>query len=570
MNWKNVLRLVNVNVKSYRMIRGSRLRRFRENRLVTYVLYIGASVLGLLIGWLVGNFYTGIPDLALQDAIFEGAKSLFISLPTISLLYGIVLTQMSQFQRVGAKVSIQPIYWFPISWQEHTLASIISNMLGTPLIVTAFISSGVFVASVFLSLVPLAALTVLALFISVLLASVTTEVFKTLNVRLSGAMTKVAGRATIWLRLLGTLGSLLAFYLIYFSMYYQATPLAIFGTVAGGQQTFWFIPYVWPGIALSSFANSLWLETTVFLLSSAAFIYAVFLAATHFNMRFGMYEMPSIKISHGAYAPKIGFFGKLGFSPVEAAIMRKDFKSFTRRHELMYIFIFPIIFIVMPILTTMQTEAGAGNPIPAAFPSFMFAYLAVLPGTLMAVTVGSMITGSEGESVWYLYSSPVSAKSFFRAKYGFVLLFSLTITIVCAVISGLLFVPPLQIILLGSFEAVFLIVALTNVSLAFGIKGADFRELFPRSRMIRPRWSIINFLVCVLAGLAIIAPNAPIILNFVFTYITPSSTAFVLFPDYFLYVGLVLSGVIALVMAYVFRKIALDNAERLLADVERL
>ena len=410
MNWKNVLQLINVNVKSYRMIRGSRLRKFRGNRFVTYALYIGACMIGTLIGWLMGNFYIRIPDLALQKAIFEGAKALFISLPTISLLYGLVLTQISQFQRVGAKVSIQPIYWFPISWQEHTLASIISNMLGTPLIVTAFISSGVLAVSIFLGLVPLAAVTILALFISVLLASVTTEVFKTLNVRLSGAMTKVAGRATMWIRLLMSVGSLVVFYLIYFSIYYNTTPFAIFGTVAGGQQALWFIPYVWPGIALSSFANSLWLETTVCLMLSTAFICAIFLAATRLNMRFGMYEMPSIKLSHGAYAPKTGFLRKLGFSPVEAAIMRKDVKSFTIRHELMYIFIFPIIFIVMPILTTLRTETGAGNPMPAAFPSFMFAYMTVLPSTLIAVTIGSMITGSEGESIWHLHSSPSPPK----------------------------------------------------------------------------------------------------------------------------------------------------------------
>ena len=570
MNWKTVLRLVNVNVKSYRMIRGTRLRRFRENRFVTYALYIGACGLGALIGWVVGIFYTGIPDLALQNTILETATALFISLPTLALLYGLVLTQISQFQRVGAKVSIQPVYWFPISWQEHTLASIISNILGTPLIVTAFICSGVLVASIFLEPVPLAVLTVLALFLSVLLASVTTEVFKTLNVRLSGAITKIAGRSAIWMRLLGTLGSMVVFYLIYFSIYSGSTPFTIFGTVAGGQQALWFIPYVWPGVALSSFANSLWVETALFLLSSTAFILAVFTAATSLNMRFGMYELPSIKISHGEYAPKTGLLGKLGFSPAEAAIMRKDLKSFTRRHELMYIFIFPIIFMVMPVFTVLRSEASTGSPMPAYFPSFMFAYMSILPGALMAVSIGGMITGSEGESVWYLFSSPISAKSFFKAKYGFVLVFSLTVTLICSAVSGLLFVPPLDMALLGFFESIFLVSALTMVSISFGIRGADFRELFPRSRMIRPKWSIINLIVCVLAGLAIIAPAIPILLNFFASSFAPSSTAFVPFPDYFLYIGLVLSGVIAVVMFYVFRKIALDYAERLLADAERV
>jgi len=449
------------------------------------------------------------------------------------------------------------------------LASIISNVLGTSLIVTAFICSGVLVASIFLELVPLAVVTVIALFLSVFLASVTTEVFKTLNVRLSGAITKIAGRSAIWMRLIGTLGSMVVFYLIYFSIYSGSTPFTIFGTVAGGQQALWFIPYVWPGVALSSFANSLWVETALFLLSSTAFIIAVFTAATHLNMRFGMYELPSIKISHGEYTPKTGLLGKLGFSPMEAAIMRKDLKSFTRRHELMYIFIFPIIFMVMPVLTVLRSEAGAGSPMPAAFPSFIFAYMSVFPGALMAVSIGGMITGSEGESVWYLFSSPVSAKSFFKAKYGFVLVFSLTVTLVCSIVSGLVFVPPLDMALLGFFESIFLVGALTMISLSFGIRGADFRELFPRSRMIRPKWGIISFIVCALAGLAIIAPTAHVLLNF-FGSFAPSSIGFTPFPDYFLYVGLVLSGVIAVVMFSVFRKIALDHAERLLADAERI
>ena len=88
--------------------------------------------------------------------------------------------------------------------------------------------------------------------------------------------------------------------------------------------------------------------------------------------------------------------------------------------------------------------------------------------------------------------------------------------------------------------------------------------------MIRPKWSIISFIVCALAGLAIIAPTAPVLLNFFAGSFAPSSIGFTPFPDYFLYVGLVLSGVIALVMFYVFRKIALDHAERLLADAERI
>ena len=83
MNWKNVLRLVSVDIKSSRVIRGTRFRRFRENKMVTYALYVGALVFGLLIGWIVANFYNGISDPTLKEIFLRGATSLFTTLPTL-------------------------------------------------------------------------------------------------------------------------------------------------------------------------------------------------------------------------------------------------------------------------------------------------------------------------------------------------------------------------------------------------------------------------------------------------------------------------------------------------------
>jgi len=570
-NWKNVLLLVRVDIKSSRLVRGPRFRRFRENKLVTYALYVVACLIGVFIGWLIGNFYNGVSDSALRKLIFQGATYFFISLPTLSLLYGLVFTQMNQFQRIGVRVSIQPLYWFPITWKEHTLASVLASILGAPLIITIFVGSSIFVASLFLELVPLAVLTTLALLASVILASTTTEILKALQVRLSGAVTRIAGRAAIWARLLGFILFFVVFYLIYFSLYYSVTPIALIESIASGQRALWFIPYVWPGVALSTFISSLWLETVVFSLASLAFIYALLLAAAHLNMRFGLYEAPSIRISRGAYVPKAGLLGRLGFSTVEAAIIRKDFKAFTRRHELMYIFLLPIIFTIMPLITSMRS--GAGTPLPSGIYSFLFAYLTLLPGTLMSVILGSSIVGSEGERIWYLYSLPLSAKSLVKAKYFFATLFSLAVGLICSVIGGLLVVPSVQIAALCLIEAVFLIFSLAMVSLTFGIKGADFREL-PRPRMIRPRWGFVAILVCLILGLAVISPMIPYVLKLIFETsegwlkmlieaIVPMSL-----PEYYPYIAVLTSGVIAAIITYVFRKMALNSAEQLLAKAE--
>jgi len=282
MNWKTVLLLVSVNRKAKRTIKESKFRRYQENKLFTYSLYVLACLIGIIAGGLIGNFYSASTQ-TMQSAVLDGAKYFLISIPTIVLLYGVVFTQINQVQRIGAKASVQPMYWFPISWKEHTLASIISGMLGIPLLITLFISSALLVACVFMGLTALAVFTVIALMASLILASATTEVFKTLQVRLLGAVTKGAGRSAIWLRLATSIGAMIVFYVIYFSIYNQITPNLLFEAVAGGQRMLWFIPYVWPGMALSAFASSLWLETILFFLASLGFIAAIFYAATYVN-----------------------------------------------------------------------------------------------------------------------------------------------------------------------------------------------------------------------------------------------------------------------------------------------
>jgi len=560
-NWKNVLRLISVNVKASRIIRGARFRRFRENKIVTCALYIGAFALGLLVGWLVGSFFAGITDSTFKQLVLDGATNLFVTLPTIALLYGLVFTQMSQFQRIGVKASIEPLYWLPITWKEHTLASIIANMLGAPLIITTFVCSSILTASLFLGLAPLAVFTVPMLSASLFLASITTEAFKVLQVRISGAVTKAAGRAAVWVRLIGSILFFIIFYIIYFSLYYSVSPLALIESVAGGQRILWFIPYLWPGIALSAFAAGLWPETAIFLSASAFFIYLLFLAAVSLNVKFGLYEAPSIKVSRGVYVPRAGLLGRLGFSPLEAAIIRKDLRAFTRRHELMYIFIFPIIFIIMPLLSAMR----GGTAAPSTFSSFLFIYLTLLPGTLMAVILGSIIVGSEGGSVRFMYSTPISAKSLVKAKYSFTVLFSLFVIIVCSFVACILTAPSIRAAVIGFAEAVFLLFPLAMVSLACGIKGADFRELPPRPRMIRPVWSLINMIVCAVAGLTIIAPLIPYGVQRVFQLFIATS----FLPDYYLYAALPLSGVIATAITYAASKIALNSAEELLRKAEQ-
>lgn len=558
MNWKNVVRLISIDIRSGRLIRGQRLRRYRESRIFQYLLYGGACVLGLAIGLAVGNFYNGMPDPELKRLFDEGARSLFPSLPTLILFSSMVFTMMGQIQRAGVRSSIQPPYWLPITWEEHTLASTLAHLIGVPLVSIILIGSAITAFSIFLGELPLAIFTIFALLASAFLASMTTEIFRVLQVRLTGAVYKSSGKAAIWVRFLGSLLFLIAFYVVWFALTSGAGFVTLIQVVAGGQEVVWFIPYLWLGLTLASFMSGLLVQTIIFSLASLLFILVLFYLAVRLNAKFGLYEPPAITISRGVYAPKVGFLGKLGFSSLEAAVIRKDFKAFTRRRELMYIFIMPLVFILMPL---MQQLGLLGEPAATEPSRFLFAWILLGPGAIMAVMLGSLIVGEEGGAVWHFFSSPITARSLVKCKYAFIIIFSCVVTLVCGVVGILVMCPSLDITVALLIESVLLIFALGAVSLGAGIKGADFTEV-PRPRMVRPLMSLVNMILCSVLALAIFSPLLLHAVTMEYILIPVS------LPKIDLYLAVSISAVMAFLVTFVFYRIALKNAQEFLRKAE--
>jgi hypothetical protein len=175
----------------------------------------------------------------------------------------------------------------------------------------------------------------------------------------------------------------------------------------------------------------------------------------------------------------------------------------------------------------------------------------------MAMSLGNLIVGEEGQAVWRIYAAPFSPNNFVKSKYFFVVLFGLMIFAITSTLGIVLYRLPFRVAFVGASEAVFLVFALSAVSLANGIKGADFNEL-PRPRMIRVEWSLVNLVACFLAGAAILGPLLPYALS----GIIPGFG--VLDP----YIAVVVSAVIAAVITLVFYRIAVKNAEELIKNAE--
>lgn len=561
MNWKNVLYLMRVERKSGRLLRGKKPTRYKEKSFLVYWPYwlaIGAGIaIGLLAGFIAGTLTAELGFTNIQS----GSLGLFVSLPTLVLIYNLVLTLLQQIQRSGIKVSAQTPYWLPVTWQEHTLASILASLLGIPIGSVFMIVSAIIVYSLFVGLILPAVLTSLAVLVAAFMASVTTEILRVLQVRFIGAVYKSSGRAAVWVRFIGSLGFFIIFYAIYF--YIVNGGYLFVSTFTQIQGSVWFIPFVWLGTTLSYFLVTFdLLMGIVFLSLSVLFIGALYALAVGLNKRFGLYEPAAIKVQKsGVYAPKTGFLGKLGFADSEAAIIRKDLKAFTRRRELMTIFIAPIVIILIPLMQSLGFTGSEG--IPNELSLFYLGMTFLFPSAFMVMSLGNLIIGEEGQAIWRIYASPVSAKNLVKSKYFLIILFGFIILAITGTVGALIYRPSITLLVVAFSESIFLIFALGAISLNIGFKGADFIEI-PRPRMVRQSWALISLVVCFFAGVGILAPIVPSVVASFITQVMPGLQLPTLDPI----VAVIVSGIIATVITVIFYKVTLDSAKEFLRKAE--
>jgi hypothetical protein len=562
MNWKNVLFLVRVERKSGRLIRGIKATRYRENGFLAYWPYWTAAIIGvlsaLLANYIVSLVYSqaAVPNL---PSLGHATLSVFVILPTIVVVFSLVFTLLQQIQLSGVKASTQVMYWLPITWQEHTFASIIANLLGFPLAVVVGLAAGVVTFSIPNGLILQGLLTALALFAAAFLASAATESLRILQVRFIGAVYKSSGRAAIWVRFVGSILFFIFFYVLYF--YVTSGFQSFLQNLNHVQSTIWYVPFVWLAIALSYIFNGLFLQGGLFISLSALFIAGLYYLAVWLNTEFGLYEPPAITVQKsGIYTPKTGLLGKLGFSSVEAAIIRKDFRAFTRRRELISVFIVPIIIIIIPLLESQGVISGATTGQTSLT---LVGTIFLLPAAAMAMLLGEIMIGEEGQAVWRIYASPISAKNLVKSKYFFVTLFSTIILLVAGIVGIAFYHPSLRETIVAFIEGFFIIFPIGAISLYIGFRGADFSET-RRARMVRQEWTLVSFFAAAIAGAAILAPLVP----YVIASLIPSSIPGLAGNSFYLAISVFSSGVISLIITAVFYQINISSAREFLRKAE--
>ncbi|MGA3111284.1 MAG: hypothetical protein ABSE15_04540 [Candidatus Bathyarchaeia archaeon] len=553
MNWKNVLRLLRVERKSGRLIRGIKATRYKENSFVAYWPYWVALILGVLGGFLA-DYLVSLASSTQIQSLNTQAVGFFSVLPTLVLGISIVFTLFQQVQLAG-KASSQVMYWLPVTWQEHTLASILANLLGLPAAVVVGLSSGLIVFAAFNGLILQALLTVVILLATAFLASSITEIIRVIQVRFSGAVYKSSGRAAIWLRLVGSLLIVVIFYIIYF--YAVSGTSTFISSLTAAQSGAWYVPFVWPALIISNLAKGLFLQSLVYVPLSAALIAGLYYLAVELNMRFGLYEPPAITLQKsGVYAPKIGGLGKLGFSSAEAALIRKDLRAFTRRRDLLGIYFMPIILVIISIFYSFGITGGSSSGSNLILWSGV---IFLVPASGMAMLLGQVLIGEEGQVIWRIYASPISAKTLVRSKFFLVMIFSTIILVATGAIGIVVFHPSLRKAVVAMVEALFMSLAVASVSLQIGLKGPDFSGT-RRARMVRQEWSLLGSIVGVITGVGVFAPVLAQYAYGLYYRISVSTLNYV--------IGLGISAVISIIITVVFYKVNIGSAQDFLRKAE--
>jgi len=393
--------------------------------------------------------------------------------------------------------STDMINHLPITAAEYVLASSASLAFSYSIYVAVGMGAALGLALQF-GLIYAWIITVLMSFVGVLIGAFGLEALRAFTNRASSLLYKRSGRAVMILRLV-----VLIVVFVFFQLFFNPTiMLSLLGSIAGGVQGASYFPLVWPSLAVASFIEDNLLSASLYAFLTFLLCGFFFLACARLRQAYWMPMPVSVKLSTATYAPSAGFLSRLGLNPTESAIVRKDFRSLSRRREMARFLAIPILIVASLLIPSLVSTSKS----PASSMGILFWFFPLIFGVTIFALFTSMISvGQEGSAVWNLYSSPLMPRELVRAKVTANIILSLPIAIAfwlgITLLGHTSFKSSLAILLVLAA----LILAESFVGLALGAKYPDFSETI-RSRFIRLTGMLTGMLLGATVAGVILAP----------------------------------------------------------------
>ncbi len=407
----------------------------------------------------------------LLDFLKPIEPELLAGIPSAIMFMAILFGVLYEISQPIQSMNTDLVNWLPITPMEYVGGSTISESyiysfvlclaLGVVLGPALALGMGsVWIAAAFMAVVALFA------------GAAIVEILDATTNRISSSFYKKSGRSGIIFRLLATV-ILLVFIQLLFSGFVVGYLLQ---SVMQAAVSAWFIPVVWPTLAVLGAAQANLSSFLLFSGLSLVFAVALFGLAARFRARFWVPVPVSIKLSTRAYQP--GQFHIPLIGAAESAMVQKDFRSLIRRREMARFLAIPFVLAISIGISLLPLGSQQ-----TATPSFGFiAFLLLMPIAIFVGALSMTSIGQEGSAVWNLYAAPITPTQLLRAKLLFAAILGVPFAIALLSIFGLLLNT------VGIYYGILLPVSILVV-LEVSALGVYFAALFPDFReMVRSRY----------------------------------------------------------------------------------
>ncbi|WGM90610.1 MAG: hypothetical protein NUK63_05670 [Candidatus Bathyarchaeum tardum] len=540
MNFKLILHFAKIlalaSVRSKR-VNDSTPKGFSKSPRINIIFGVASFVVATIVAYF---FSTGfLADLNLAVFVVQIAIFLPSIMTLMAVMYG-VLYEFSQSSSVG---SSDVINWLPIYPIEFVLASALSMLYFlAPLI--GIVYGAVIGLSLSANMLDVGLFGLAVSTLGLFLGTFTLEIMRAITNRVSSTVYKRTGRTTVIVRMV--------MFVLIFVVYMLLTNVnflfSILNQFMGGIQSAWFIPVLWPSLAVMSYLSTQVLELLVYSLLSVVLTLLLLWTGVKFRHKYWVPVPFAINLtSSKPYSPKQGLLGTLGFSAAESAIIRKDFRGLIRRKEMMVWIAVPLGISVISFFSTQSALESAVSTIDR---------LALFSGPLIGVFmftfyISLTAIGQEGNAFMNLLITPLKENEIVKAKILTALIPSVcALTLIIAVIQLIIQLQPMTLVVItvALFSALF---ESAFVGLVVGSKFPDFNEV-PRARFINQKGVWLGMLL--IAG-CVAVTFLPLIL-----YVFGSSGFFPIFA------APLISATVGVVVCYVSYLETINSLQKLMVD----
>ena len=464
----------------------SQLRSYQRSKLLakllgnpSIIIVLDVLLIGILGG--TGYFLTSNLPPELLKAVGRVEVEGLIGIPTLTTFMIILFGILSELSQPIQSTSADLVNWLPIAPVEYVLGSTISLSYTYSFLLAFFLGLALGPAVYFGSgmiLIVSAVMGIVALFIG----SSAVELIRAITNRISSSFYRKSGRSGIFARL-----SLTIMVLVLFQLLFSGRVIAVLlGGLTRTVETVWYVPVMWPSLVIQTLSTTVNFAPLGFGLLSLGFLGTLFALAVGMRRAYWVPVPVSIRLSTQPYHPSFSTFHIPGLDVAESAIIRKDFRSLTRRREMARFLAIPFV-LAASLWISIYPFGGSSEGFGLA--EIFLVYL--IPIAIFCEVLSMTSIGQEGSAIWNLYVAPLDARKLVRAKMYLTIILGSLFT--CGLLLAVAFLSKIGIGEIVTLLLAGLIVVMEESALGVYVAGRfpDFRETV-RSRYVSVSGSLLG------------------------------------------------------------------------------